>query len=47
MKSVEVRLAGPVVAAAVILDPKKPIDGLCDSKKMSTNRSAGFLSDKD
>ena len=23
-------LAGPVVAAAVILDPKKPIDGLCD-----------------
>ena len=31
-------LAGPVVAAAVILDPKKPIDGLCDSKKMSANR---------
>ena len=31
-------LAGPVVAAAGILDPKKPIDGLCDSKKMSANR---------
>lgn len=25
-------LAGPVVAAAVILDPRKPIDGLLDSK---------------
>ncbi len=31
-------LAGPVVAAAVILDPKKPIAGLCDSKKMSANK---------
>lgn len=28
-------LAGPVVAAAVILDPKRPIDGLNDSKKLS------------
>lgn len=28
-------LAGPVVAAAVILDPKRPIDGLRDSKKLS------------
>lgn len=28
-------LAGPVVTAAVILDPKKPIDGLTDSKKLS------------
>ncbi len=27
-------MAGPVVAAAVILDPKKPIDGLADSKKL-------------
>ena len=27
-------LAGPVVAAAVILDPKYPIDGLADSKKL-------------
>ena len=28
-------LAGPVVAAAVILDPKRPISGLADSKKLS------------
>ena len=28
-------LAGPVVAAAVILDSQKPISGLADSKKMS------------
>lgn len=28
-------LAGPVVAAAVILDPGRPIDGLDDSKKLS------------
>jgi ribonuclease HII len=28
-------LAGPVVAAAVILDPKKPIEGLDDSKKIN------------
>ncbi len=28
-------LAGPVVAAAVILDPKRPIDGLDDSKKLT------------
>jgi len=28
-------LAGPVVAAAVILNPKKPIDGLNDSKKIN------------
>ncbi len=28
-------LAGPVVAAAVILDPMRPIDGLNDSKKLS------------
>jgi ribonuclease HII len=28
-------LAGPVVAAAVILDPKKPIAGLNDSKKLT------------
>jgi len=31
-------LAGPVVAAAVILDPKKPIEGLMDSKKISEKR---------
>ena len=28
-------LAGPVVAAAVILDPMRPLQGLCDSKKLS------------
>ena len=31
-------LAGPVVAAAVILDPARPIDGLNDSKKLSAKK---------
>ncbi|MDB5760715.1 MAG: ribonuclease [Burkholderia sp.] len=31
-------LAGPVFAAAVILDPARPIPGLRDSKKLSTAR---------
>ncbi|WP_051299884.1 ribonuclease HII [Methylobacter luteus] len=31
-------LAGPVVAAAVILDPARPIDGLADSKKLSESK---------
>ncbi|MDP1653208.1 MAG: ribonuclease HII [Rhodocyclaceae bacterium] len=31
-------LAGPVVAAAVILDPARPIVGLADSKKLSAGR---------
>ena len=31
-------LAGPVVAAAVILDPARPIEGLADSKKLSEKR---------
>ncbi|SDH54326.1 ribonuclease HII [Propionivibrio dicarboxylicus] len=31
-------LAGSVVAAAVILDPQHPIDGLDDSKKLSAKR---------
>ncbi len=31
-------LAGPVVAAAVILDPKRPILGLNDSKKLSARK---------
>ena len=31
-------LAGPVYAAAVILDPARPIDGLDDSKKLSERR---------
>lgn len=29
-------LAGPVVAAAVILDERRPIDGLADSKKLTS-----------
>lgn len=31
-------LAGPVVAAAVILDPTRPIEGLNDSKKLTERR---------
>lgn len=31
-------LAGPVVAAAVILDPTRPIAGLADSKKLTEGR---------
>lgn len=31
-------LAGPVFAAAVILDPERPIEGLDDSKKLSPER---------
>jgi ribonuclease HII len=31
-------LAGPVVAAAVILDPNQPIEGLVDSKKITEKR---------
>jgi len=31
-------LAGPVVAAAVVLDPEQPIDGLNDSKKLTEKK---------
>ena len=31
-------LAGPVVAAAVILDPENPIEGLADSKKLTAKK---------
>ena len=31
-------LAGPVVVAAVILHPRRPIDGLDDSKKLTEKR---------
>ncbi|NYZ62613.1 ribonuclease HII [Luteimonas deserti] len=31
-------LAGPVVVAAVVLHPRRPIDGLDDSKKLSEKR---------
>ncbi|MGJ8648036.1 MAG: ribonuclease HII [Marinomonas colpomeniae] len=41
-------LAGEVVAAAVILDPKKPIEGLADSKKLSEKkREALFVEIKE
>lgn len=31
-------LAGPVIAAAVILDPQKPVSGIADSKKLKANQ---------
>lgn len=31
-------LAGPVVTAAVILDPQRPIEGLADSKKLTEKK---------
>ena len=31
-------LAGPVVAAAVVLDPTRPVDGLKDSKRLTAAR---------
>jgi ribonuclease HII len=36
-------LAGPVVAAAVILDPATPIAGLADSKKLSQRRREALV----
>src|SRR5690554_3171165 len=36
-------LAGNVFAAAVILDPNKPIDGLADSKKLSEKKRAALF----
>ena len=42
-------LAGPGVAAAVILDPHRPIDGLDDSKKLSAprrERLAGMIRER-
>lgn len=37
-------LAGPVIAAAVILDPERPFDGLADSKKL-TEKKREYLFD--
>ncbi len=31
-------LAGPVIAAAVILDPEQPVEGIRDSKQLSASR---------
>ena len=36
-------LAGPVVAAAVVLDPENPIEGLADSKKLSPRQREALL----
>ena len=38
-------LAGPVVAAAVVLDPENPVHGLDDSKKLSPRRREALLSE--
>lgn len=38
-------LAGPVFAAAVILDPKKPIEGLNDSKQIN-KKNRDFLAEE-
>ena len=37
-------LAGPVVAAAVVLDPRRPLEGLRDSKQLTASRR-GELAD--
>lgn len=31
-------LAGPVIAAAVVLDPRRPIEGIADSKRLPPSR---------
>lgn len=36
-------LAGPVVAAAVVLDPENPVAGLDDSKKLSARQREALL----
>lgn len=33
-------LSGPVIAAGVILDPEKTIDGLADSKKLTEKKTS-------
>jgi ribonuclease HII len=38
-------LAGPVMAAAVILDPARPIAGLADSKQLSEQRRDALEAD--
>jgi ribonuclease HII len=38
-------LAGDVVAAAVILDQQRPVDGLADSKKLSAHRREKIFSE--
>lgn len=36
-------LAGPVVAAAVILDPAKSIEGIPDSKKLTEKKTRRII----
>ena len=38
-------LAGPVVASAVILDPRRPVAGLRDSKKLSASKRSEFAAE--
>lgn len=38
-------LAGPVVAAAVVLDPARPVDGLADSKALSAQQRETLASE--
>ena len=38
-------LAGPVIAAAVILDSTKPVAGLADSKKLTAKRRAALATE--
>ena len=38
-------LAGPVVAAAVVLDPTRPVDGLADSKTLNEPRREALAID--
>lgn len=38
-------LAGPVVAAAVMLDPGRPVPGLADSKRLSARRRAALAAE--
>lgn len=38
-------LAGPVLAAAVVLDPERPVDGLKDSKRLTAARREALAED--
>jgi ribonuclease HII len=38
-------LAGPVIAAAVILDPARPVSGLRDSKQLTPSRREGLYAE--
>ena len=38
-------LAGPVTVAAVILDPRRPVAGLDDSKRLSPRKRQGLAAE--